>query len=136
MRKTAKFAVVTATVLGAVVPGAAAAATPAPEYVATIRTAGDEVYRVRLVEQADIDIALRLRDGDPNAPKIPNGRIVRGSADVNTGYTWHIDPKDFAWADFTMEVCDGRPSDVENGILTGDRFCPWNATVVSVRRIG
>ncbi|SHF35259.1 BP74-related protein [Streptoalloteichus hindustanus] len=135
MQKTAKFALVAATVLGAVVPGAAAAAA-GPQYVATIRTGGDEVYRVRLVEQADIDNALRLVKGDPNAPKIPNGRIVRGSADVNVGYSWHIDPNDFAWADVTTEVCDGRPSDVEKGILTGDRFCPWNAKVLSVRKIG
>jgi hypothetical protein len=51
---------------------------------------------------------------------------------VNTGYSWHIDPATFEWAELTMEVCDGRPSYVEDGTLTSDIFCPWSAEVVSV----
>jgi hypothetical protein len=51
---------------------------------------------------------------------------------VNTGYTWHIDPADIEWADSTIEVCDGLPSDVEEGAITSDRFCPWSAEVIAV----
>jgi hypothetical protein len=32
----------------------------------------------------------------------------------------------------TIEVCDGKPSDVEAGTITSDRFCPWSAEVVAV----
>jgi hypothetical protein len=35
-----------------------------------------------------------------------------------------------------MEVCDGLPSDVEEMVLTSDRYCPWGAEVVSVEPAG
>lgn len=61
---------------------------------------------------------------------------MRGDADVNEGWTWHLDPNDFEWADMTTEVCDGNPADVESGSLTSDRHCPWSAEVVSVEQLG
>ncbi len=98
----------------------------------TIRVAGDEEYRVMLTDPADIAIARQLLAGE-EAPTIPNGRIVRGESGVNTGYSWHIDPSSFQWADFTTEVCDGRPSYVEDGTLSGPWFCPWSAEVVDIQ---
>ena len=35
----------------------------------------------------------------------------------------------------TTEVCDGLPSYVEDGSLTGDYFCPWSAEIVDVLAI-
>ncbi len=99
--------------------------------VVTIRVAGDEEYRVELIDPADIAIARQLLAGE-EAPTIPNGRIVRGESSVNTGYSWHIDPSSFEWADFTTEVCDGSPSYVEDGTLSGPWFCPWSAEVVGI----
>jgi hypothetical protein len=32
----------------------------------------------------------------------------------------------------TIEVCDGIPSDVEAGVVTSERYCPWSAVVVAV----
>jgi hypothetical protein len=32
-----------------------------------------------------------------------------------------------------MEVCDGLPSMIEDGTITSDRYCPWNAEVIDVR---
>ncbi|GGM38325.1 hypothetical protein GCM10012275_06660 [Longimycelium tulufanense] len=132
-----RFAALAATVVGLILPGVGSVASAAEQdartqYVATIRVADQENYRVRLVEKDDIENAFRLLRGDRDAPRIPNGKIVRGSADVNIGYSWHIDPKDFAWADFAMEICDGLPSHVEDGTLTSDRYCPWSAKVLSV----
>jgi hypothetical protein len=93
---------------------------------------GDEQYRILLVDPADIDVARRLLAGE-EAPKIPNGLIVRGGdGGVNTGYSWHIDPESVEFAEFTIEVCDGLPSFVEDGSLTGDRFCPWAAEVIAI----
>jgi hypothetical protein len=99
--------------------------------IVTFRVAGSEEYRIRLTEQEDIDIARKLLAGE-EAPNIPNGKVVRGSADVNTGYSWHIDPNDIEFAEVTMEVCDGLPSDVEKEVVTSDRFCPWSAKVIAI----
>lgn len=99
--------------------------------IVTFRVADSEEYRIRLVEQEDIDIARKLLAGE-EAPTIPNGKIVRGSTDVNTGYSWHIDPNDIEFAEVTMEVCDGLPSYVEDGTVTSDRFCPWMAKVIAI----
>jgi hypothetical protein len=90
----------------------------------------DERFRALLTEPADIDIARRLLAGD-DVPSIPNGRVLRETG-INTGFSWSLDPNDFEFADVTVEVCDGLPSDVEAGTILGDRYCPWSATVVAI----
>ena len=100
----------------------------------TFRAADGSTWRARLVDPADITIARDLLAGKPG-PRIPNGRIVRGSPDVNLGWSWHLDPGDFEWSDVATEVCDGNPQSVEDGTLSGDRYCPWQATVVAVTNL-
>lgn len=56
-----------------------------------------------LTDPADIEIARKLLAGE-EAPRIPNGRVVRDDPDVNVGYTWQIDPESVEFADFAMEV--------------------------------
>jgi hypothetical protein len=90
----------------------------------------DERFKALLTERDDIDTARRLLAGE-DVPSIPNGRIVRETG-VNEGYSWSLDPKDIEFAEVTIEVCDGLPSDVETGVVTGDRYCPWSATVIGV----
>jgi hypothetical protein len=104
--------------------------TPSTGILVTFEVNEGERFRVLLVEPADQDAAARLLDG-VEGPDIPNGRIVRQTG-VNEGWSWSIDPLDFEFADVTTEVCDGDPSDVENGDLTGDRYCPWSARVVEI----
>jgi hypothetical protein len=110
------------------VAGCGGPASPSGSSVATIRVVG-ETFRVKLVTDAQIRAARAAMAGGP--AHIPNGRIVAGS-DVNTGWSWHLEDVEFAEA--TIEVCDGRPSDVEKAGVSygGGRFCPWSATVVSV----
>jgi hypothetical protein len=114
-------------------PSASSApSSPAAAGVVVTFQVGDEQYRIQLTDPADIAIARLLLAGD-EAPRIPNGLIVRGDdGGVNTGYSWHIDPDSVEFADMTTEVCDGLPSYVEDGTLTGDRFCPWSAEVIAV----
>lgn len=100
--------------------------------VVTFEVADDQRYRVLLTEPGDIEIAQRLLAGE-DAPSIPNGRVIRGETGVNEGYGWSIDPGDVEFADVTVEVCDGLPSDVEAGIVTSDRYCPWSAVVVDIQ---
>lgn len=117
-------------------PTAVPTATPVPTtfppgaVIVTFRVEAER-YRVLLTDPADVDIANRLLAGD-EAPTIPNGLIVRGDPSINTPWSWHIDPDSIEFADMTTEVCDGLPSFVEDGTLTGDRFCPWSAEVVAV----
>ena len=94
----------------------------------------DERYKVLLTEPADIDTARRLLAGE-DVPSIPNGRLIRETG-VNEGYTWSIDPSDIDFAEVTIEACDGLPSDVEMGVVSGDRYCPWSAVVIGVEPAG
>ena len=102
------------------------------EQVVTLRVADAEEYRIRLTDPEDIAVARRLLAGE-EAPGIPHGRVVRGDPDVNVGYSWHIDPASLEFVDATIEVCDGRPSDVERGLITSDRYCPWSARVIRMQ---
>lgn len=38
----------------------------------------------------------------------------------------------FEFAKMTMEVCDGLVFEVELGVLTSDRYCPWWAEVIAI----
>jgi len=101
------------------------------DVVITVRVADAEEYRIRLTNPDDIAIAQKLLAGAV-APRIPNGRVGRGHPDANVGYSWHIDPASVEFADTTIEVCDGRPSDVEKGTITSEWYCPWSAQVVAI----
>ncbi|HEX2194164.1 MAG TPA: hypothetical protein VHK63_04280 [Candidatus Limnocylindria bacterium] len=104
--------------------------------VVTLRVADAEEYRVLLTDPDDIATAEQLLAGEMD-PLIPVGTVIRdGDGGVNTGYSWHIDPASFEWAQATIELCDGRPSYVEDGTLSGDTFCPWSAEVVEVEPTG
>jgi hypothetical protein len=112
-------------------PAITPSASPSEGPVAVFRV-GDEEYRVLLTDPEDVAIAQRLLMGDDTAPRIPNGRIVRGETSVNAGWSWSIDPESLEFADMTTEVCDGLPSYVEDGSLTGDYFCPWSAELIEI----
>jgi hypothetical protein len=116
-----------------VVSATPATAAPAGEYVAKLRVGGTgnaEYFRIHLVEAADIAAAFASLNNRSN--QFPNGLIVRTGPEFNVGYSWHLDPDDVEFVDFTVEVCDGLPSDVESGALTSDRYCPWSARVVQM----
>ena len=94
----------------------------------------DERFKVLLTDPADIDIARRLLAGE-DVPNIPNGRVVRETG-INEGFSWSLDPNDIEFAEVTVEVCDGSPSDVETNVIPGDRYCPWSAVVLGVEPAG
>lgn len=99
--------------------------------IVTFEVAGSEHYKIQITDPGNIAIARDLLAGN-EGPKIPNGIVVRGDAGVNEGYSWHIDPDSLEFADMTTEVCDGLPSDVENGIITSEYYCPWAAEVIAI----
>jgi hypothetical protein len=99
--------------------------------VATIEVAGKETFKIELDTPELVAHARELLAGGEEG-RIPNGIVVRDSPSVNAPWSWHIDPATLEWADMTTEVCDGLPSDVQDGLITSDRYCPWQTTVISI----
>ncbi len=103
---------------------------PQKNPVATFRVV-DETYKIELATPELVQHARDLLAGEEVA-SIPNGRVVRDDPGVNAPWSWHIDPTTLEFADFTIEVCDGLPSYVEDGTVTSDQYCPWSAEIVSI----
>jgi hypothetical protein len=101
---------------------------PSSTAVVTFRVAGEQ-FVVRLTSREQVAAAWAASEG--GRAKIPNGRIVAGR-DVNEPWSWHL--VDVEFAEVTVELCDGRPSDVERhgAAFGGGRFCPWSATIVRI----
>jgi hypothetical protein len=108
--------------------GSPTSPSPGPTAVVTFAVV-NETFRVRLTSAEQI-AAVRAAQNAAHA-LIPNGRIVTGS-EVNTGWNWHLEDVEFA--ELTIELCDGRPSDVEREgpAFGGGRFCPWTAQVIRI----
>lgn len=101
---------------------------PSDTAVVTFGVAG-ETFRVQLVGERQIEAARAAQGG--GSARIPNGRIVPGVG-VNSGWSWHLEDVEFVQV--AIELCDGRPSDVERQgtQFGGGRFCPWSARVVAI----
>jgi sterol desaturase/sphingolipid hydroxylase (fatty acid hydroxylase superfamily) len=64
----------------------------------------------------------------------PIGPLRAGAGGFNAPWSWHFDPDRVRMAEIAIEVCDGRPSYVEEQLqdfLAG--YCPWGARVVGLR---
>jgi hypothetical protein len=99
--------------------------------VATFEVDGKETFRIELTTPELEAHARALLAGSEDG-RIPSGVVVRDSPSVNAPWSWHIDPSTLEFADMTTEVCDGLPSDVEDGLITSDRYCPWIVEIVDI----
>jgi hypothetical protein len=104
---------------------------PLPPCPVAVLDVVGEPLRIELTSAANIDHATRLLAGEPLG-SIPVGMIVRGDPGPNAPWSWHIDPATLSWAEVTIELCDGIPSQVEDGTFTIDQFCPWGARLVAI----
>lgn len=95
-----------------------------------------ERFSVFITNPGTVEQVLALSKGQSDA-RIPNGRILKGEVSYNKPWHWHLDSQDTQMADVTVELCDGRPSDVENNldywVDTVFRFCPWSAQLVDLK---
>jgi hypothetical protein len=97
----------------------------------------EEQFSVFVTNADAISQILALDAGTSDA-NIPNGKLLHGSgtAGHNEPWSWHLDPEDIEMAETTIEICDGRPSlvedDVDEWVDTVGRFCPWGAEFVSI----
>jgi hypothetical protein len=86
-----------------------------------------EVIGANQVQQLE----ARLAAGNEG---VVNGDIVAGDGGYNQPWSWHMVPSTVHTADASIELCDGRPSLIEDDLSywleTVGRFCPWGAKVV------
>lgn len=95
-----------------------------------------ESYSIFIINPATIQQVLALKAGTASSA-IPNGKLVRGQVFYNKPWSWHIDSQDIAMVDFTIEIYDGLPSHVQNGLDywlgTVGRFAPWQAKLTAIQ---
>jgi hypothetical protein len=103
---------------------------PVTPVVATFAVAVEQ-FKVKFTKPDDINKARLVLAGQADPIPHPIGTIVYGSADVNTGYSWHLDP--VGWAELSTEVCDGLPSYVERHAISGTQYCPWDAKLTALQ---
>jgi TusA-related sulfurtransferase len=64
------------------------------------------------------------------------GVLVRGDGGFNSPWPWHLDPDTVRMAEISIELCDGRPSlieeDLDYWLDTVGNYCPWSSKVVSI----
>lgn len=87
-----------------------------------------------MTDGAFIDRAQEILAGGPS--QIPIfGTLLDGRA-CDPQWTWHPDPRDVAFADAAIELCDGLPSHIEADkdywLNTVGSYCPWTAVVAAV----
>ena len=92
----------------------------------------DERLRVLLTEPESIQQARTLLNSGAN--KVLTGDLASGDGGFNHGYSWHLVPESIGFHDATIELCDARPSFVEEHLdywlATVKTYCPWNSRVV------
>lgn len=105
--------------------------------LATFRVESD-TFRVWTDRPGAMASLRALRAGTASAD-IPNAPLLRGPgrADHNEPWSWHMHPRALEVVDLAAEVCDGRPSFVEDSldywIEDVGRYCPWSAELVRLR---
>ncbi len=76
-------------------------------------------------------LEARLASGERG---VINGDIEPGDGGFNQPWRWHMVPSTVHTADMAIELCDGRPSLVEDDLDywlgTVRQYCPWGAKVV------
>lgn len=103
--------------------------------LATFEVSGEQ-FRAWVTNETAIEQLVGLWDGLSEA-NIPNGALIAGPGpgDHNSPWKWHLDAEDIEMAELTIEVCDGRPSlvdDLLEDYLAVGRFCPWGAELVGI----
>lgn len=98
----------------------------------TIEVSG-ETFLARVSDQQVIDdLDARLASATEG---VVIGSLGLGNGGFNTPWGWHWEPGTVEVADVAIELCDGRPSMVEDDLTywieSVGAFCPWGATVVA-----
>lgn len=130
MRRTGKGAWLAAAVV-VVFPACDDATGPEGGALFKVEVSGEH-FAVLVETEAQIqEMEDRLDSGERG---VINGQIQAGDGGFNGPWGWHMVPSSVHTADMAIELCDGRPSLVEDDLdywlQTVKRFCPWGAKVV------
>lgn len=96
----------------------------------TVEVSGEE-FVIEVVTAAQVEaLDARLASGEAG---VINGELAAGDGGYNQPWSWRLVPGTIQVPDMAIEVCDGRPSmveeDLEYWLETVERFCPWGAKV-------
>lgn len=99
----------------------------------TVEVAGE---RFRMLVTDPETILLARQNFEGKNEKFPLGQIQRGDSGINQPWSWSYVPDSMQMVDLAMEVCDGRPSYVNQHIAEYESvgYCPWGARVVRLGR--
>jgi hypothetical protein len=70
-----------------------------------------ETFRIRLEDPQLISQAEQLLKS--GARRNVSGTLQRGNGGFNTPYGWHLAPATVGFPEITMELCDGRPTQID-----------------------
>ena len=107
---------------------------PAPEPSAPVYIIQviDETFRVQITDSTVSAEAERLLQS--GEVRNIEGPLLAGDGDINAPYPWHLNPDSITFSDATIELCDGRPSmiqdDLDYWLNTVKAFCPWGVKVI------
>lgn len=95
-----------------------------------------ERFVVQITDAATIASARRSMRGELETYPVLFGELRAGSDGINrdpvTGraWSWHLDPDTVRLVDTTIEIYDGRPSDIEGDLPYWldkmGRYAPWS----------
>lgn len=93
----------------------------------------DEEFVVQVVSLSQVEqMEARLASGEEG---VISGELAAGDDGYNEPWSWHLVPATVHAPDVAIEVCDGRPSmvedDLEYWLGTVKQFCPWQAKVAA-----
>lgn len=104
---------------------------PSPNEAEFILDVEGERFAVRTADPETIQLAEENRQGRNR--RFPIGVLKPGNGGFNAPWTWHLDPASVRFVEAAVEVCDGRPSYVEEHQAEFASYCPWGARVVGRR---
>jgi hypothetical protein len=101
-----------------------------------IQTANGDKFTVYATDPEAIHLLTDNYNGLNNM--FVSGRLVIGNGGFNSPWSWHLDPDYVTMAEFSIELCDGTPSEVEHNLpywlFQVETFCPWSSKVIDIGR--
>jgi hypothetical protein len=97
----------------------------------TVQVVNDR-FVMYVTDATAIRLATENFQGKNNT--FPSGRIERGTGGFNQPWNWHFIPESVRMVEAAIEVCDGRPSYVQQHIddFVAIGYCPWGAKIIKV----